>query len=195
MSSALLRHELTVAEDEPDDSARQAPQCGARHASGLDLVCELDRHQSGFHGGVAEGALYWWKREDGPLFERVEFAPAFTAPGEPAGYMGNWVHAVREGTGSSHPNGPPDQCGREASSRATKYAERRYVVRSERTEAMEDFCAGWNAYEPTKECDEASWAHASAKYKYEGDWEVGRRDFRAGWDERLAWEQRYQRSA
>ncbi|MDC0746674.1 hypothetical protein [Polyangium mundeleinium] len=84
---------------------------------------------------------------------------------------------------------------REASSRATSYAQRRYVVRSERTAAMEDFCAGWNAYEPTKDCDDVAWSHVTAKYGYEGDWEVGRWDFRAGWDDRFAWEQRYQRSA
>ena len=66
-------------------------------------------------------------------------------------------------TSVRHPYAPACNCTpccneagereREASSRATTYAERRYVVRSERTAAVEDFCAGWNAYEPAKDCE------------------------------------------
>jgi hypothetical protein len=104
-----------------------------------------------------------------------------------------------------HPYAPECNCtsccdeagerDREASSRARSYAERCYVVHSERTAAVEDFCAGWNTYEPAKDCYEAAWAHVTAKYGYEGDWDYGRRDFLAGWDERVARDERYQRSA
>lgn len=75
------------------------------------------------------------------------------------------------------------------------YAEGHYQWACGRKAAREDFLAGWEAFDSKRDAHALAWDHACQRYSEPDDLATGARDFRAGWDERAAWERRYQRSA